>query len=150
VESDIFEFEPDSSYDVVFFGHWLSLVPPTLFDDFWALVRWCLAPEGRVAFIEEDDRAAGHDVVHQIAGVPAARRRLSDGREFEIVKLFWRAEELEERLRSSGWDIDVQRVEETYLYGIGSASGARSAESQRINGHVALHVEEHLFGRGRT
>jgi demethylmenaquinone methyltransferase/2-methoxy-6-polyprenyl-1,4-benzoquinol methylase len=121
VEADIFAWEPDRAYDAVFFGCWLSHVPPTAFDDFWALVRRCLAPSGRVAFVDEDDRAAGHDDPISISGVPAALRTLSDGRQFEIVKVFWRPEDLEERLRSSGWDIDVRRVGETFLYGVGQS-----------------------------
>jgi SAM-dependent methyltransferase len=121
VLSDIFEFRPDATYDAVFFGFWLSHVPPTLFEDFWDLVRRSLSPGGRVAFVDEDDRAAGHDDVRSVEGIPAAVRRLSDGREFEIVKVFWRPDDLEDRLRTCGWDIDVRRVGENYLYGVGSA-----------------------------
>jgi demethylmenaquinone methyltransferase/2-methoxy-6-polyprenyl-1,4-benzoquinol methylase len=119
VNADIFAWRPDRAYDAVFFGAWLSHVPPAAFDAFWALVRSCLAPAGRVAFEDEDDRAAGYDDQYLVDGVPAARRRLSDGREFEIVKLFWRPEELEDRLRASGWDINVRRVGETSMYGAG-------------------------------
>jgi len=122
--SDIFAWEPERAYDAVFFGFWLSHVPPTAFDDFWTLVRTCLAPHGRMAFVDEDDRAAGHDDRCSIGGVPAARRTLSDGREFEIVKVFWRPEDLENRLRSSGWDINVRRVGETFMYGVGRRMGA--------------------------
>jgi demethylmenaquinone methyltransferase/2-methoxy-6-polyprenyl-1,4-benzoquinol methylase len=119
VESDIFDWEPDAPYDAVFFGHWLSHVPPPVFDDFWAIVRDSLAPGGRVGFVEEDDRASEYDDVYPIADVPAARRRLADGREFEIVKVFWRPDELEERLRSSDWNITVRRLGPAYLYGVG-------------------------------
>jgi SAM-dependent methyltransferase len=119
VNADIFTWRPDRAYDAVFFGAWLSHVPPAAFDDFWAIVRSCLAPAGRVAFEDEDDRAAGHDDRYSVDGVPAACRRLSDGREFEIVKVFWRPEDLEHRLRSSGWDINIRRVGETSMYGAG-------------------------------
>ena len=124
VNADIFAWEPDRAYDAVFFGFWLSHVPPTAFDDFWTLVRTYLAPDGRVAFVDEDDRAAGHDDLCLVSGVPVARRTLSDGREFEIVKVFWRPEDLENRLRSSGWDINVRRVGETFMYGVGRRGGA--------------------------
>lgn len=122
IHSDIFAWEPDRLYDAVFFGFWLSHVPPTVFDDFWSRVRTCLAPEGRVAFVDEDDRGVGNDDVSSIGGVPAARRTLSDGRAFEIVKVFWQPEELESRLRSSGWDIAVRRVGETFMYGVGRST----------------------------
>jgi len=119
VQADLFSWEPDRDYDGVFFGFWLSHVPPASFDEFWALVRQCLAPGGRVVFIDEDDRASGHDDVRLIDGVPVARRTLADGRQFDVVKLFWRPEELESRLRSSGWDITVRRAGDTFLYGEG-------------------------------
>ena len=83
VNADIFAWERDRAYDEVFFGAWLSHVPASAFDDFWALVRACLAPRGRVAFVDEDDRAAGYDDLSSIDGIPAARRRLSDGRMFD-------------------------------------------------------------------
>jgi SAM-dependent methyltransferase len=119
VHGDIFTWIPDRVYDVVFFSFWLSHVPPSAFDDFWTLVRRCLAPRGRVAFVDEDDRAEGHDDRRMIDGVPAARRTLSDGRQFEIVKVFWKPDDLESRLRSSGWEINVRRAGETFLVGSG-------------------------------
>ena len=119
VNADIFAWQPDRAYDLVFFGAWISHVPPAAFDDFWALVRTCLAPTGRVAFVDEDDRAAGLDDRYSLNGVPAARRTLSDGRQFEIVKVFWHPEDLEHHLRSSGWDITIKRVGETEMYGVG-------------------------------
>lgn len=120
VHADIFDWAPERTFDVVFFGFWLSHVPPSSFDDFWALVRTCLAPGGRVAFVDEDDRATHHDDLSTIGGVPTARRTLSDGRTFDIVKVFWRPDELEDRLRSLGWDTSVRCVGETFLYGVGT------------------------------
>lgn len=120
VHADLFAWEADRAYDAVFFGFWLSHVPPSSFDDFWTLVRRCLAPGGRVGFVDEDDRGSVHDDVRPVGGIPATRRRLADGREFEIVKLFWRPEDLEMRLRSAGWDITVRPFGKTYLYGVGT------------------------------
>lgn len=119
VEADIFAWHPDRLFDTVFFGAWLSHVPPSAFDTFWSLVRSCLAPAGRVAFIDEDDRATCYDDLRSIDGVPSARRTLRDGRRFDIIKVFWRPDELEKRLRSSGWDISVRPVGESYLFGSG-------------------------------
>ena len=124
VNADIFSWDPERAYDAVFFGFWLSHVPPSAFDEFFALVRTCLAPNGRVAFVDEDDRGAGNDDVHSISDVPAARRTLADGRQFDIVKVFWRPEDLGPWLRSSGWDVTVRRTGETFLYGVGHPAGA--------------------------
>ncbi len=42
IEANIFTWEPDRSYDVVFFANWLSHVPRTLFDSFWTKVASAL------------------------------------------------------------------------------------------------------------
>ena len=118
VVADLFEWEPDRTYDVVFFAFWLSHVPDDRFDDFWALVRRCLGPGGRVGFIDEDDRAA--EPTRNVDGVAVAQRTLADGRTFDIVKVLWRPDELEARLRDLGWDVTVRPVGETFLFGSGS------------------------------
>ena len=58
VQADLFSWRPDRRYDTVFFGFWLSHVPPDRFDDFWRLVEGCLAPAGRVFFMDDALRTA--------------------------------------------------------------------------------------------
>ena len=48
IEADIFDWRSDERFDTVFFGFWLSHVPPERFAAFWETVRGCLAPGGRV------------------------------------------------------------------------------------------------------
>jgi demethylmenaquinone methyltransferase/2-methoxy-6-polyprenyl-1,4-benzoquinol methylase len=119
IQADVFEWVPAETYDVVFFGFLLSHVPPVLFEQFWRLVRSCLRPNGRVAFVDEGDRVAHYDDVRVAAGVPIARRRLRDGQEFDIVKIFWAPQELAATLRDIGWHVDVRRMGDSYLYGAG-------------------------------
>src|SRR5207244_6478917 len=88
VHADIFEWRPDRRYDAVFFGFWLSHVPPTAFDAFWAVVRSSLRPGGRVAFVDEDDRGATNDDIRFVNDVPVAPRTLRDGRQFDVVKVY--------------------------------------------------------------
>src|SRR6202035_2825910 len=38
LRADLFDWEPDRRYDVVFFGFWLSHVPHERFSDFWSLI----------------------------------------------------------------------------------------------------------------
>jgi len=38
VAADLFDWRPDAAYDAVFFGFWLSHVPPERFERFWDLV----------------------------------------------------------------------------------------------------------------
>ena len=120
VEADIFDWQPERRYDAVFFGFWLSHVPPVAFDDFWALVRTSLQAGGRVAFVDEDDRGSANDEIRLVENVPVAPRTLRDGRRFDIVKLYWEPSELQDRISSLGWQVAVRRVGETFLYGSGT------------------------------
>jgi SAM-dependent methyltransferase len=120
LHADLFDWRPHQSYDLVFFGFWLSHVPPMRFDDFWQLVRICVRDDGRVAFIDEDDRGTVNDDVRIVDGVPLARRTLQDGRQFEVIKLFWNPDDLTARLRSLGWTFHIRRVRDTFMYGVGT------------------------------
>jgi ubiquinone/menaquinone biosynthesis C-methylase UbiE len=119
VHADVFEWTPDRTYDEIFFSFWLSHVPEDRFDGFWELVRTCLRPGGRVAFFDEDDRGGRNEPTRLVDGVSVATRTLADGRAFDIVKVYWRPDELEARLRHGGWEIDVRPVGETFLFGSG-------------------------------
>src|SRR5262249_25807213 len=84
VLADVFAWEPPRTFDVCFFGFWLSHVPGERFADFWRLVGRALKPDGRVFLV---DNAQLGDPRHTVsAGGELVRRNLSDGREFEIVK----------------------------------------------------------------
>jgi hypothetical protein len=49
-DSDLFEWRPERSYDVVF--SWLSHVPRHRLGAFWSSARECLAPGGRVFLVD--------------------------------------------------------------------------------------------------
>jgi demethylmenaquinone methyltransferase/2-methoxy-6-polyprenyl-1,4-benzoquinol methylase len=121
--ADLFEWEPTRFYDTVFFGFWLSHVPPTHFERFWALVRSCLRPGGRAGFVDENERGRVYEAAHSNLGVPTARRTLSDGRAFDIIKVFWNPAALERRLQELGWWADVEPVGETFFYGVARVDG---------------------------
>ena len=119
LQADLFDWSPSRTYDFVFFGHWLSHVPPTRFDAFWDLVGRCTGDDGRVGFIDEDERAAGLEADRPSANPEVARRTLSDGRYFDIIKIFWKPEDLEQRLRSLHWDIRIELSVERFMVGLG-------------------------------
>jgi 2-polyprenyl-3-methyl-5-hydroxy-6-metoxy-1,4-benzoquinol methylase len=120
VVADIFDWQPDRRYDVVFFGHWLSHVPPDAFARFWALVAACLRPDGRAAFVDEDNRAASFDDCTVVDGTPVASRTLRDGSTFTIVKVFWNPDELATRLTALGWTPIIHRTDVCTLVGVAS------------------------------
>jgi SAM-dependent methyltransferase len=118
VVADLFGWEPDRRYDVVFFSFWLSHVPRARFGAFWELVASCLRPDGRVFFI---DNRRDHTVrrpdpyVFDEAG-DVQRRRLSDGSEHRVVKVFYEPSELEESLTAVGWSARVAGTR-GFIYG---------------------------------
>jgi demethylmenaquinone methyltransferase/2-methoxy-6-polyprenyl-1,4-benzoquinol methylase len=106
VLADIFAWEPPRAFDVCFFAFWHSHVPHRRFAEFWALVARALGPAGRVLLV---DNARLGDSAHLVgAAGETVRRRLSDGREFDIVKRWWAPEELEREVAEVGWRLTVR------------------------------------------
>lgn len=121
LEADLFQWRPAGQFDTVFFAFWLSHVPPERFAEFWRLVLSCLAPGGRVFFVDSRYEPTSTASDHRLPEPDATtlRRRLNDGREFQIYKFFYDPSELTERLRELGWDFDVQQTDHYFLYGSG-------------------------------
>ncbi|HSQ04823.1 MAG TPA: class I SAM-dependent methyltransferase [Burkholderiales bacterium] len=126
IEADLFEWRPAEAFDVVFFGFWLSHVPPERFAAFWQLVHSCLAPGGRVFFVDSRHEHTSTAVDHRLpeADATVLRRRLNDGREFQIYKVFYDPADLAERLRVLGWQFDVHQTGHYFIYGSGARQDA--------------------------
>jgi demethylmenaquinone methyltransferase/2-methoxy-6-polyprenyl-1,4-benzoquinol methylase len=119
LEADVFDWQPDRAYDVVFFSFWHSHVPPEHFESFWALVRSCLKPEGRAYLVDSLHSDTSIARNHQLDGPQATTsvRKLNDGREFRIVKVFYRPEQLARRLQPMGWQPHFAATANYFLYG---------------------------------
>jgi demethylmenaquinone methyltransferase/2-methoxy-6-polyprenyl-1,4-benzoquinol methylase len=119
VQADLFEWKPYVRYDVVFFGFWLTHVPPPLFDAFWSLVEASLKPDGRVFFVDNKFHTTSLQYQQFIAGPESyvVERALNDQRRFRIVKVFYEASDLESKLRALGWNAQVHATGEYFLYG---------------------------------
>jgi len=121
VQADLFDWRPEKAYEVVFFGFWLSHVPPGRFAAFWELVRSAMRPGGR-AFFVDSLRAETWAEKQRLGRDPRGHttlRRLNDGREFRIVKVFYEPSGLEARLADMGWSFSVRSTENSLLYGFG-------------------------------
>jgi demethylmenaquinone methyltransferase/2-methoxy-6-polyprenyl-1,4-benzoquinol methylase len=122
VQANLFDWEPPAqACDVVFFSFWLSHVPPDRFDSFWQNVRRALRPGGRFFFIDSQREATSTAMDHQLPESTSTtlRRRLNDGREFEIVKVFYDPDALRERLQQLGWKVEIRHTPTYFLYGFG-------------------------------
>jgi len=118
VPADLFQWQPDRRYDVVFFGFWLSHVPPGRFAPFWSLVATCLKPEGRVFFVDDGYRTADELIEGEQSST--IRRRLADGTAYRIVKVPHRPATLERELERIGWRIKVHPTAGPFYWGAGS------------------------------
>src|SRR5262249_27741077 len=112
--ADVFSWDPDGPYDVVFFANWLSHVPPGKFRQFWETVRAALAPTGRVFVTDEIEDAWQHEELREEfvvdPSVPVVNRSLPDGRTFRVIKQFWNPAELRAALGALGWEADIHPV----------------------------------------
>lgn len=109
--ADLFEWQADSSYDVVFFSFWLSHVPRARFGDFWSLVRSCLAPSGRVFLIDNRDDpmpdSSLRDPYVVEYGTDLHLRTLSDGSQYRVIKVMYEPGQLESLIAAEGWSVEI-------------------------------------------
>jgi demethylmenaquinone methyltransferase/2-methoxy-6-polyprenyl-1,4-benzoquinol methylase len=117
VSADLFHWRPDRRYDVVFFGFWLSHVPPDRFACFWSLVAECLKPDGRVFFVDDGYRSADELVPGERSST--IQRRLMDGTAYRIVKVPHQPADLERQLDRIGWRIAVHSTSGPFFWGAG-------------------------------
>ena len=114
--------EPDRAVDGVFLGFWLSHVPRERLGDFLALVRRWLKPDGRLAFIDSLPDPASSAADHSEPANDLSLRRLADGREFTIVKVYYGADELTAALTGAGFtDIAVTSTGRFFVLGAARA-----------------------------
>ena len=119
VEADVFSWRPAARYDSVFFSFWLSHVPEERFAAFWNNVADALAPGGSAYLIDSafdpTSTAKDHVLPERDAGI--VTRRLNDGREFRIVKLFWEPQALAARLSALGWSATLAQTPSYFIHG---------------------------------
>jgi ubiquinone/menaquinone biosynthesis C-methylase UbiE len=122
LQADLFLWQPTIRYDAVCFCFWLSHVPIERLDIFLSNVAMALRPGGRVFFVDSHRETSGTTIEHQLSEkhVQVERRKLNDGREFNIVKNYYEPVSLASRFASSGFDIAVRETETYFLYGYGT------------------------------
>jgi demethylmenaquinone methyltransferase/2-methoxy-6-polyprenyl-1,4-benzoquinol methylase len=117
--------EPDRQVDALFTGFWLSHVPRARLDDFLGLVRRWLRPEGTFAFIDSLLDPQSSAVDHPTPADDTSVRRLDDGREFTIVKVYYEPADLEAALARAGFEgAVVTTTGRFFLTGVARATGS--------------------------
>ncbi|MBW4690925.1 MAG: class I SAM-dependent methyltransferase [Lyngbya sp. HA4199-MV5] len=127
-QRDLFTWEPEQQYDLVFFSFWLSHVPPQRLTAFLQTVANALQADGKLFIIdsrfEPTSTANNHVLVDD--GNLIKTRKLNDGKEFQIVKKFYQPDELQQELRAIDIDADVKVTERYFIYAIGERSNANA------------------------
>ncbi len=115
--------EPDRQVDAVFTGFWLSHVPRARLDAFLALVHRWLKPGGVFAFIDSlpDPQSSAAD--HPTPADDLSVRKLDDGREFTVVKVYYQPVEMAAALTRAGFtDASVTTTGRFFLTGVATAA----------------------------
>ena len=108
--------EPDRAVDGLFMGFWLSHVPRERLDEFLGLARRWLREDGRLAAIDSLADSASGAADHPQPADDIAVRRLADGREFTIVKVYYAPDELAAALGRAGFeDVEVTTTGRFFL-----------------------------------
>ncbi|MGW2642034.1 hypothetical protein [Streptomyces sp. NPDC001348] len=81
----------------------------------WKTVATALVPGGKAIFIDDGPAAAVHEEVLAGRPTPAALRRLGDGSQYRIVKVFHDAQALTADLTALGWSVRIRNRGEHFV-----------------------------------
>jgi SAM-dependent methyltransferase len=133
VQADVFGWRPPRRYDTVFFGFWLTHVPPARFAGFWTALRAALRPGGPVCFVDSSEQEREGERLVAGHTVPSVWRSLGDGSDHWVVKVFYSPAELESRLAELGWTARVHQSDVGPIVGTAWRDGWRTRGPSRIS-----------------
>ncbi len=119
IQADVFQWEPDRTYDLVFFAFWLSHVPPDLFGGFLGKVAAATRPGGELFIIDSlpsPTSSARDHAAYQPETTITHTRKLNDGQAFRIFKVFYAPDQLTVALSDAGFDATFHTTGEYFWY----------------------------------
>lgn len=118
---DIFAWEPQQEYDLVFFSFWLSHVPPDLLPSFFNKVYLATHKGGQIFIIDSRNDYTSRAKDHPVNGQNGIyqTRKLNDSKEFEVVKIYYQPDELQTLLVNAGFTANVRVTESYFIYAHG-------------------------------
>ena len=117
--ADLFAWRPAERYDLVFMSFWLSHVPDDRFDEFWTKVGGALAEGGTAYVIDSgwDLTSSAKNHVRPDRDADIAARKLNDGSEYRIVKIFHEPAALARRLANLGLHSRIVHTPRYFIHG---------------------------------
>jgi 2-polyprenyl-3-methyl-5-hydroxy-6-metoxy-1,4-benzoquinol methylase len=121
VLADLFSWAPARRFDAVVACFFMSHVPDERFSSFLELVAGALRTGGPCFLLDGVREEASTARDHVLGGEPSQtmRRRLDDGRTYEIVKVFRGDEELSAACAHAGLAVDVRRTATYFQVAVG-------------------------------
>jgi ubiquinone/menaquinone biosynthesis C-methylase UbiE len=119
LQADLFAWEPQTQYDLIFFGFWLSHVPPAQVVPFLEKVQRALKPNGVVFMVDSQSASqtsTAKDTNPQADDAHILTRTLNDGRKFQIVKAYHSATELEGYFKGAGLKAQAHNTSNYFVY----------------------------------
>lgn len=120
-QADLFTWEPQKQYDLVFFSFWLSHVPQAKLNPFLAQVAKALKPTGHVVML--DSRASSTSTAHNQSTDTTQdqlqHRILNNGQEYNIYKIYYEPEQLYEEFRRVGIHANVFTTSKYFICAVG-------------------------------
>lgn len=115
---NIFEWEPDKQYDLIFFSFWLSHVPPVELDKFLENMHASLKADG-ILFIIDSLKSSNSSAKNQFLkdNSIVQQRKLNSGKTFSIYKIFYELDELGKIFEKVGFEITLKTTGEFFWYG---------------------------------
>ena len=124
IQADLFNWKPSDQFDGVFFGFWLSHVPRERLVAFWQMVAASLKPEGKLFFVDSLQSPTSTALNHEPPAGDVQTRKLNDGRELRVVKIFHKNSDIERDATSAGLRVAVRKTAEYFIFGGGSLSAS--------------------------
>lgn len=118
---DLFSWQPDKQYNLVFFSFWLSHIPPTKVAEFLSKVYNSVLTGGRVLIIDSyfEITSSAKDHLLQDKNEIYQKRKLNDKREFQIFKIYYQPEDLAHKLTQAGFQAEAKLTDTYFIYAQG-------------------------------
>ncbi|MCW5873310.1 MAG: class I SAM-dependent methyltransferase [Anaerolineales bacterium] len=100
-QADLFAWQPESQYDLVFFAFWISHVPAERMPAFLQQAAAAVKPAGRI-FIA-DEPAGGKQLSGPVENGEEQTRTLHSGESYRIVKVYHPPSEIQQQLAALGF-----------------------------------------------
>ena len=116
---DLFNWTPQRQWEMVFVSFWLSHVPGELINRFLDQLCSWVSPGGYLFLLDSRYDPLSTAADHRLGDLDATIRvrKLNDGREFRIMKVFHSPEKLDSLIQKAGFSGSASITERFFMYG---------------------------------